>query len=185
MICLFGHGWITRHWTLCHNISLGFATSTWRINGRMAQFKYCVWTLTIIVVLVSSLFYVCNLLHKWKNVRTWSFGILDLDKCDVVTHNNVQKEAYLFGVMQTILWRVCRTWFPIIWKLSETFNEIQIFATWGYWHGTFALGRCSPPFGNCAKGNSFTEPYTLAHNAVIAHALAINIYWTRFQVNFC
>ncbi len=66
LICLFGHGWITRHWTLCHNISLGFATSTRRINGRMAQFRYCVWTLTVIVVLVSSLFYVCNLFHKWK-----------------------------------------------------------------------------------------------------------------------
>ncbi len=65
-----------------------------------------------------------------------------------------------------------------------TFNEIHSFAGSGYFSGKNAPGRCSAPYGNCTQGNSLTEPYIVAHNALNAHALAVNIYKTQFQVLF-
>jgi beta-glucosidase len=62
-----------------------------------------------------------------------------------------------------------------------TFNEIHSFAGGGYFSGKNAPGRCSAPYGNCTQGNSLTEPYIVAHNALNAHALAVNIYKTQFQ----
>ncbi|CAM6038557.1 unnamed protein product [Sphagnum compactum] len=62
-----------------------------------------------------------------------------------------------------------------------TFNEIHSFAGSGYFSGKNAPGRCSAPYGNCTQGNSLTEPYIVAHNALNAHALAVNIYKTQFQ----
>jgi beta-glucosidase/6-phospho-beta-glucosidase/beta-galactosidase len=65
-----------------------------------------------------------------------------------------------------------------------TFNEIHSFAGAGYFSGKNAPGRCSAPYGNCTQGNSLTEPYIVAHNALNAHALAVNIYKTQFKVLF-
>ena len=71
-------------------------------------------------------------------------------------------------------------------KYWLTMNEIQTFTWIGYGVGTHAPGRCSSNWGSwCAGigggGNSSTEPYIAAHNALIAHALAVNTYRTKYQ----
>jgi beta-glucosidase len=37
------------------------------------------------------------------------------------------------------------------------------------------------PYGNCTHGNSETEPFIAAHNMILAHAKAIQIYRTKYQ----
>ena len=64
-----------------------------------------------------------------------------------------------------------------------TFNEQYIFIKNGYVFGHFAPGRCSSwqPF-NCLGGDSATEPYIVGHNQILAHATAVKVYKTKFQV---
>jgi beta-glucosidase len=67
-----------------------------------------------------------------------------------------------------------------------TMNEIQTFTWIGYGVGVHAPGRCSPQIGDwCQKigggGNSSTEPYIAAHNALIAHGLAVKTYREKYQ----
>ena len=39
------------------------------------------------------------------------------------------------------------------------------------------------PFGtNCSNGNSSSEPYIAAHNILLAHASAANLYKNKYQV---
>ncbi|CAN8245162.1 unnamed protein product [Cochlearia groenlandica] len=62
-----------------------------------------------------------------------------------------------------------------------TLNEPnqQIIVT--YLRGLFPPARCSMPFGNCSQGNSETEPFIAAHNMILAHAKAVQIYRTKYQ----
>uniref|UniRef100_A0A7N1A330 Beta-glucosidase n=1 Tax=Kalanchoe fedtschenkoi TaxID=63787 RepID=A0A7N1A330_KALFE len=62
-----------------------------------------------------------------------------------------------------------------------TFNEPRVVAAQGYGDGSFAPGRCSNYVGNCTAGNSATEPYIVAHNIILAHAAATQIYRERHQ----
>ncbi|GFZ13731.1 beta glucosidase 11 [Actinidia rufa] len=63
-----------------------------------------------------------------------------------------------------------------------TFNEVNIFALAGYYFGLTPPQRCSPPFGtNCSNGNSSSEPYIAAHNILLAHASAANLYKNKYQ----
>jgi len=67
-----------------------------------------------------------------------------------------------------------------------TFNEINTFSWIGYGSGVHAPGRCSPERGSWCKevgggGNSSTEPYIVTHHALIAHALAVNTYRTKYK----
>ncbi|KAL2945377.1 Beta-glucosidase 11 [Bienertia sinuspersici] len=68
-------------------------------------------------------------------------------------------------------------------KYWTTFNEANIFALGGYDVGSSPPARCSFPFGfvNCTAGNSTTEPYSAAHNILLAHASAAMIYKERYQ----
>lgn len=59
-----------------------------------------------------------------------------------------------------------------------TFNEPNVAVTRGYMLGTYPPGRCSR---SCARGNSDAEPYVAAHNVVLAHAAAVQIYKTKYQ----
>ncbi|XP_054817080.1 vicianin hydrolase-like [Prosopis cineraria] len=68
-------------------------------------------------------------------------------------------------------------------KNWATLNEPHMFSFGGYDSGTFAPGRCSNYVGNCTAGNSSTEPYTVAHNLLLAHAAAVGLYRTRYQVS--
>ncbi|KAL5563264.1 hypothetical protein UlMin_033011 [Ulmus minor] len=63
-----------------------------------------------------------------------------------------------------------------------TVNEPYVVAL-GYDIGYGPPGRCSlpPPIGPCAAGNSSTEPYIVAHNFILAHATAVNLYRDKFQ----
>jgi beta-glucosidase len=71
-------------------------------------------------------------------------------------------------------------------KFWLTMNEIQAFAWLGYGTGFHAPGRCSPEFDSSCQeigggGDSSTEPYIAAHNAILAHALAVQTYRTKYQ----
>ncbi|CAI0468223.1 unnamed protein product, partial [Linum tenue] len=51
---------------------------------------------------------------------------------------------------------------------------------YGSW-GTFPPSRCSGHFGNCTAGDSETEPYIAAHNIILSHAAAVDVYRTKYQ----
>ncbi|XP_077212364.1 beta-glucosidase 31-like [Tasmannia lanceolata] len=64
----------------------------------------------------------------------------------------------------------------------STFNEPNIQTVAGYDIGLFPPERCSFPFGlNCSKGNSSTEVYTTAHNILLSHAAAVQLYRQKYQ----
>ncbi|KAJ4759704.1 Beta-glucosidase 6 [Rhynchospora pubera] len=64
-----------------------------------------------------------------------------------------------------------------------TINEPNILVNLGYSIGVYPPGRCSPPYGNCTSGNSKVEPYVAAHNIILSHARAVNVYRKFYQEN--
>ncbi|KMT06067.1 hypothetical protein BVRB_7g163900 isoform B [Beta vulgaris subsp. vulgaris] len=64
-----------------------------------------------------------------------------------------------------------------------TINEANVFVLGGYDSGGSPPSRCSSPFGvlHCAKGNSTTEPYLVAHNILLAHASAATLYKKKYE----
>ncbi|KAG9446574.1 hypothetical protein H6P81_012702 [Aristolochia fimbriata] len=62
-----------------------------------------------------------------------------------------------------------------------TFNEPNLMIKFGYIIGTIPPGRCSQPSGDCPAGNSALEPYIAAHNVILSHATATNIYRKNYQ----
>ncbi|KAG9446603.1 hypothetical protein H6P81_012731 [Aristolochia fimbriata] len=64
-----------------------------------------------------------------------------------------------------------------------TFNEPNLMIKYGYLTGIFPPGRCSPPSGNCSAGDSAIEPYIAAHNVILSHATATDIYRKNYQAN--
>lgn len=65
-------------------------------------------------------------------------------------------------------------------KKWATLNEPWTFAYMGYVVGSFAPGRCSDR-SKCAEGNSTTEGYLAAHNALNAHAATVASYRTLYK----
>ncbi|RVX20603.1 Beta-glucosidase 11 [Vitis vinifera] len=63
----------------------------------------------------------------------------------------------------------------------STINEGNIFALGGYDIGLTPPQRCSPPFGNCPKGNSPSEPYIAGHHILLAHASVTQLYREKYQ----
>ena len=61
-----------------------------------------------------------------------------------------------------------------------TFNEPYTFVRQGYSEGNHAPGRCSDRF-RCAEGDSWTEPYVVAHEVLRAHARAVELFRSQFQ----
>ncbi|KAM0855166.1 hypothetical protein ACQ4PT_049960 [Festuca glaucescens] len=66
-------------------------------------------------------------------------------------------------------------------KFWVTMNQPNLLAKFAYMDGWFPPSRCSKPFGNCAFGNSSTEPYIAAHNMILSHANAVSIYRNNYQ----
>ncbi|KAL6903507.1 hypothetical protein ACP4OV_004320 [Aristida adscensionis] len=66
-------------------------------------------------------------------------------------------------------------------KYWATFNEPNVVARKGYMLGIYPPLRCSKPFGSCAHGSSDTEPYIAAHNIILSHATATEIYRKKYQ----
>ncbi|CAA7029809.1 unnamed protein product [Microthlaspi erraticum] len=62
-----------------------------------------------------------------------------------------------------------------------TINEPNIQIGFGYISGMYPPSRCSMPYGHCTQGNSETEPFIVAHNMILAHAKAVQIYHTKYQ----
>ncbi|XP_007050908.2 PREDICTED: beta-glucosidase 11 isoform X1 [Theobroma cacao] len=63
-----------------------------------------------------------------------------------------------------------------------TVNEPNVFAIGGYDQGVIPPRHCSSPFGiNCTRGDSSTEPYTVVHNILLAHASAARLYKRKYQ----
>lgn len=66
-----------------------------------------------------------------------------------------------------------------------TINEPSTYAAAGYALGMFPPGRCSAWQNlNCTGGDSGTEPYIVAHHLLLAHAAAVQVYRTKYQVHF-
>ncbi|XP_027187529.1 beta-glucosidase 40 isoform X2 [Cicer arietinum] len=63
-----------------------------------------------------------------------------------------------------------------------TFNEPHTFCMMGYDVGLQPPGRCSILLHKlCSSGNSSTEPYIVAHNVLISHAVVADIYRKKYK----
>ncbi|XP_027357327.1 beta-glucosidase 12-like [Abrus precatorius] len=69
-------------------------------------------------------------------------------------------------------------------KYWVTLNEPWVFSRFGYAEGNLAPGRCSSWQNlDCTGGDSATEPYIVSHHQLLAHAVAFNIYKTKYQAS--
>ncbi|XAR65624.1 Beta-glucosidase [Bertholletia excelsa] len=66
-------------------------------------------------------------------------------------------------------------------KYRVTFNEPNVAVIRGYRSGIYPPSHCSGSSGNCNSTNSETEPFIAAHNIILSHAAAVNIYQTKYQ----
>ncbi|TVU15268.1 hypothetical protein EJB05_38779 [Eragrostis curvula] len=66
-------------------------------------------------------------------------------------------------------------------KFWTTFNEPNLVTKFMYMLGQYPPSHCSPPFGNCNRGNSLKEPYVAAHNIILSHAAAVRNYKKNYQ----
>ncbi|KAJ1405602.1 Glycoside hydrolase family 1 [Sesbania bispinosa] len=68
-------------------------------------------------------------------------------------------------------------------KYWVTFNEPNLLVPHGYRSGIFPPCRCSGSLAiaNCREGNSEKEPFLAAHNIILSHAAAVDIYRTKYQ----
>nr|GLL45695.1 beta-glucosidase 46-like [Ipomoea trifida] len=66
-------------------------------------------------------------------------------------------------------------------KYWITFNEPNMWIICAYRWGMWPPNRCSVPHGICSEGDSAKEPYIVAHNMILAHAAAVNIYRKNYQ----
>ncbi|PKU85880.1 beta-glucosidase 18 isoform X1 [Dendrobium catenatum] len=63
----------------------------------------------------------------------------------------------------------------------STLNAPNLMIKMGYMKGEYAPGRCSLPYVSCPSGDSRTEPYLAAHNVILSHATAVDIYRKKYQ----
>ncbi|KAK9227199.1 hypothetical protein WN943_012248 [Citrus x changshan-huyou] len=66
-------------------------------------------------------------------------------------------------------------------KFWFTINEPNMQVILSYRLGRHPPAHCSQPFGNCSRGNSEEEPFIAAHNLILSHATAVDIYRTKYQ----
>nr|AFK44109.1 unknown [Medicago truncatula] len=68
-------------------------------------------------------------------------------------------------------------------KFWITFNEPNYLASLGYRSGLFPPRRCSGSLAivTCNEGDSEKEPFVAAHNIILSHAAAVDIYRTKYQ----
>ncbi|XP_004293271.1 PREDICTED: beta-glucosidase 47 [Fragaria vesca subsp. vesca] len=76
---------------------------------------------------------------------------------------------------------ICFKFFGDRVKYWSTFNEPNVLAIRGYRSGIYPPSHCSLPFGNCISGDSEREPFIAAHNIILSHAAAVNVYRTKYQ----
>ncbi|KAJ0440923.1 putative beta-glucosidase [Helianthus annuus] len=66
-------------------------------------------------------------------------------------------------------------------KYWVTLNEPNVVAIRGYRSGLYPPARCSASFGNCSSGDSEREPFIAAHNMILSHSAAVNLYRAKYQ----
>ncbi|XP_039016436.1 beta-glucosidase 18-like [Hibiscus syriacus] len=76
---------------------------------------------------------------------------------------------------------ICFKYFGDRVKYWSTFNEPNVAVIRGYRTGVYPPSRCSSSFGNCTDGDSEKEPLIAAHNIILSHADAVDIYRTKYQ----
>ncbi|CAI8611450.1 unnamed protein product [Vicia faba] len=69
-------------------------------------------------------------------------------------------------------------------KYWVTFNEPNNQVPLGYRSGIYPPSRCSGSLAmaNCKEGDSEKEPFIAAHNIILSHAAAVDLYRTKYQV---
>ncbi|KAL5990479.1 hypothetical protein ACLOJK_011381 [Asimina triloba] len=101
--------------------------------------------------------------------------LLKVNRDVFVTRYNFCREIFAYFA------EVCFKAFGDRVKYWVTFNEPNVFVKSGSLSGTYPPAHCSAPFGNCTAGNSAIEPYIAAHNVILAHATATEIYRRKYQ----
>ncbi|XWS19447.1 hypothetical protein CRYUN_Cryun31cG0016700 [Craigia yunnanensis] len=76
---------------------------------------------------------------------------------------------------------ICFKYFGDRVKCWATFNEPNVAVIRGYRSGIYPPSRCSSSFGNCCSGDPEKEPFVAAHNIILSHAAAVDIYRTKYQ----
>ncbi|MBA0839642.1 hypothetical protein Goarm_005348, partial [Gossypium armourianum] len=76
---------------------------------------------------------------------------------------------------------ICFKYFGDRVKYWTTFNEPNVAVIRGYRSGIYPPSRCSSSFGNCSNGDSEKEPFIAAHNIILSHAAAVDVYRTKYQ----
>ncbi|CAA7054705.1 unnamed protein product [Microthlaspi erraticum] len=76
---------------------------------------------------------------------------------------------------------ICFRYFGNRVKFWTTFNGPYVQVICSYRTGTSPPSRCSKPFGNCTRGDSYREPLVAAHNIIPSHLAAVNIYRMKYQ----
>ncbi|KAI3795698.1 hypothetical protein L1987_38355 [Smallanthus sonchifolius] len=66
-------------------------------------------------------------------------------------------------------------------KYWATLNEPNVVAIRGYRSGIYPPARCSASFGNCSSGDSEREPFIAAHNMILSHSAAVDLYRAKYQ----
>ncbi|XP_043705443.1 beta-glucosidase 18-like [Telopea speciosissima] len=67
-------------------------------------------------------------------------------------------------------------------KYWATMNEPNLVAKLGYIIGDIPPNHCTRPSNGCCYGNPANEPYVAAHNMILSHATAVDIYRKKYQV---
>lgn len=68
-------------------------------------------------------------------------------------------------------------------KYWVTFNEPNFLVSLGYRSGLYPPCRCSGQLAmaKCSEGDSEKEPFVAAHNVILSHAAAVDIYRIKYQ----
>lgn len=78
---------------------------------------------------------------------------------------------------------ICFKYFGDRVKHWVTFNEPNVVVIRGYRSGIYPPSRCSGSFGNCSNGDSEREPFIAAHNIILSHIAAFDLYQTKYKVS--
>ncbi|KAI8805335.1 glycoside hydrolase superfamily [Cladochytrium replicatum] len=114
-----------------------------------------------------------NGLEPFVSLYHWDLPQSIMDKyAGWISRDIVDDFAFYADAVFTALGKKVKYW--------ATLNEpFQICAA-GYGYGTMAPGRCSDR-SICAEGDTLVEPWLCAHNALLAHATAVNVFRTKHK----
>ncbi|XP_043705390.1 beta-glucosidase 18-like [Telopea speciosissima] len=97
-----------------------------------------------------------------------------------------QYGSWLSPEMQQDFWyfaEVCFKAFGDRVKYWVTMNEPNLMTKLGYMVGEVPPNHCTKPSNNgCQHGNPAHEPYVAAHNMILSHATAVDIYRRKYQL---